>query len=390
MMYTCARGCSNPNHRHVGNGRASPGERRGANSATSATKRAAVERASAASPVRTAKGKTLRVDIHCHYLNVEVAASVASLAPVEREPLHIFANALTRQVNAEQMKERAQMLTSIERRLKDMDEMGIDVQAVAPAPFQYYYWSEPDHGLELARKVNDRIAEIAGNWPERFVGIGTVPLQNADYAVAELERMVTELGMRGVEINTNVNGMDLTDERLGLEKFFRKAQDLDTVVFLHPMGFTSADRLRDHYFNNVIGNPMDTTIAASHLIFDGVMERNPKLKVVLAHGGGFLAHYPGRMDHAHAARNDCRTQIQAKPTSYLKKMYFDSITFEPAMLRFMVDYYKATQVLLGTDYPYDMADFDPVGSVNAISGITAEEKDLIMGGNAARLLKIAT
>src|SRR5436309_8050022 len=164
-----------------------------------------------------------------------------------------------------------------------MDRMGIDIQALSPAPNQTYYWAEPSLGVELAKGVNDRLAEIVATWPTRFVALGTVPLQNVELAVAELERCVKELGFRGVEINSSVNGLDLTDPTLALEKFFARVQELDVVIFMHPTGFTQGARLVDHYFNNVIGNPLETTIAASHLIFDGVLQRNPKLKVILPH-----------------------------------------------------------------------------------------------------------
>ncbi|MGZ5048466.1 MAG: amidohydrolase family protein, partial [Usitatibacter sp.] len=178
------------------------------------------------------------------------------------------------------------------------------------------------------------------------------------------------------------------DARLNLEKFFAKAQALDIVLFLHPIGFTQGERLMDHYLNNVVGNPMETTIAASHLIFDGVMARHPKLKVVLPHAGGYLAHYWARMDHAHRARPDCRTVIKKAPSSYLAKMYFDTITFDPQMLRHMIDKHGAGHVLLGTDYPYDMAEMDPVGLIASVPRLKRAERDMIEGGNAARLLKI--
>jgi aminocarboxymuconate-semialdehyde decarboxylase len=338
--------------------------------------------------VRNRKGRSLRVDIHCHYLNAAVAAKVAPLDPTRHDPLFAFSNAITREVNAKQVQERGPMLTSIERRLKDMDRMGIDIQAVSPAPNQLIYWSEAELGAELARTVNDRLAEIVATWPERFVALGTVPLQNADLAVIELERCVKQLGLRGVEIVPNVNGVDLTDPRLNLEKFFARAEALGIVLFMHPLGFTQGERLRDHYFNNVIGNPMETTIAASHLIFDGVMDRHPKLKVVLPHAGGFLAHYWARMDHAHRARPDCRTVIRKPPSSYLKKMFFDTIAFDPRMLRQMVDQYGADHVLLGTDYPYDMAETDPLALIAKIPRLARDDRDLIEGGNAARLLNI--
>jgi aminocarboxymuconate-semialdehyde decarboxylase len=378
MMFTCVTpGCKDARHGHV----AAPARREGA---AALARRAAVS----SKVARDRKGRSVRIDIHCHYLNREVAAEVAHLNPAQYEPSVTFANALTREVNLKQMQDRAPKLSTIEVRLKDMDRMGIDIQAVSPAPNQTYYWAEPGFGAELARMVNDRLAEIVAKWPERFVALGTVPLQNTDLAVAELERCVKKLGLRGVEINPSVNGMDLTDPRLNLERFFAKAQELDIVLFMHPVGFTQGERLMDHYFNNVIGNPLETTVAASHLIFDGVMERNPKLKVVLPHAGGFLAHYWARMDHAHRARSDCRTVIKKAPSSYLRKFYFDTITFDTQMLRHMVDKYGPGRVLLGTDYPFDMGEEDPVGLIKGVPGLKSDEQQQIMGGNAARLLKI--
>jgi len=349
----------------------------------------AAARASASTRVvRSRRGKSLRIDIHCHYLNQMAAAKVAHLDPAQHEPSVAFANALTREVNVRQMRDRAHKLSTIEARLRDMDRMGIDMQAVSPAPNQTYYWTEPGLGTDLARMINDRLAEIVATWPDRFVALGTVPLQNVELALAELERCLKQLDLRGVEINPSVNGMDLTDPRLNLEKFFARAQDLGAVVFMHPIGFTQGERLVDHYFNNVIGNPMETTIAASHLIFDGVMQRNPKLKIILPHGGGYLAHYWARMDHAYRARPDCRTVIKRAPSSYLKKMYFDTITFDSQMLRHLIDQYGPGHVLLGTDYPYDMGEQDPVRLVGGVPRLKAAQRDMIEGGNAARLLRI--
>src|SRR5436309_3525514 len=331
------------------------------------------------------KGKSLRVDIHCHYANADAAAKVADRNPQQYDPNWKFANDLTHETNMKQMRERAPKLSSIEVRLKDMDKMGIDIQAVSPAPHQTYYWTDPGEGQELARMVNERLAEICSKWADRFVALGTVPLQNADLAVSELTHCVKTLGLRGVEINPSVNGMDLTDRKLNLDKFFAKAQELDIVIFMHPVGFTRGERLMDHYFNNVIGNPLETTVAASHLIFDGVMERYPKLKVVLPHGGGYLAHYWARMDHAWRARPDCRTVIKKKPSSYLEKFYFDTITFDRGMLKNLVERYGADHVLLGTDYPYDMAMEHPVEFIGGTPGLSAKIKEQIMGRNAAAL-----
>ncbi len=382
MMFTCLTpACADPRHNHT----AALAARKTASKPTRTRTKAP---AASGKVVRDRKGRSLRIDIHCHYLNPEVQAKITPFDPAQYDPSRVYANALTREVNVKQMKDRAPKLSTIATRLKDMDRMGIDIQAVSPAPNQCSYWAEPGFGLEISRMVNDRLAEIVATWPDRFVGLGTVPLQNVDMAVAELERCVKKLGLRGVEINPNVNGMDLTDPKLNLDKFFAKVQELGVVIFMHPLGFTQGERFMDHYFNNVIGNPLETTTAVSHLIFDGVMERHPKLKIVLPHAGGYLAHYWARMDHAHRARPDCHTVIKKAPSSYLKKFYFDTITFDRDMLRHLIDKWGEDHVLLGTDYPYDMGEVDPVGLIDSVARLSRADKDRIMGGNAAKLLGI--
>jgi aminocarboxymuconate-semialdehyde decarboxylase len=333
-------------------------------------------------------GKTKRIDIHCHYHNKAVDPLIKDFNLAEIEPNIKFGNALTRETNRNQNRDRADKLSSIEVRLKDMDKMGIDIQAVSPAPHQTLYWTEPELGLKTARMVNDGIADIVGKWPDRFVGLGTIPLQNADMAIPELERCVKQLGFRGIEVNTNVAGKNLTDETLALDKVFAKVQELDVIIFLHPLGFSHGERFMNHYFNNVIGNPLDTTTALAHLIFDGVLERYPKLKIVAPHAGGFLPFYHGRIDHAHRERPDSRTVIKKKPTSYLKKVYFDTITHDQGMLRTLIDTYGADHVLLGTDYPFDMGVDDPVYFIESTPKLTRAQKDQILGNNAAKLLKI--
>ncbi len=341
----------------------------------------ASSRAGVASP----RGQLARIDIHCHYQNNDVAAMAATLKPFEREPSIVYANQLTREVNQKQMRDRADKLSDIATRLRDMDRMGIDVQVVSPSPSQYYYYAEPDFGLQLSRATNDRIAEIVAGNPDRFAGMCTVPLQDPKMAARELDRCVRKLGMRGVEICTNVNGVDLADKRLGLDRFFAKAEELGVVVFMHPMGFTHADRMTDYYFNNIIGNPLESTLAVSHLIFGGVLDRFPGLKFLVAHGGGYLAHYRARMDHGWKARPDASTTAKKKPSSYLRKFYYDTITFDPGMLESLVSLYGARQVVLGSDYPYDMADDNPIRTIASAKGLDDAQRDLILGSNAARL-----
>ena len=390
MFFTCSPSCVDPTHHH------SAAERMSRSTSTSqaATKAPAKSRTQVAAKsstqktVRNSKGKLKVVDVHCHYLNPVVNQKTAHLNAAQYDPTVIFANDLSNETNVKQMKDRAPKLMGIDVRLKDMDRMGVDIQAVAPAPYHYFYFTEPAYGAELAREVNEGIANVVAQHPDRFVGMGSVPLQNAELAVQELEYCVKKLGLRGVEINTNVNGLNLTDPSLGLEKFFAKANELGIVVFMHPLGYTQGERLRNHYFNNVIGNPLETTVAVSHLIFDGVVARHPKIKFLAAHGGGFLAHYWARMDHAWRARPDTRTVIKKKPSSYLEKFYFDSITFDPRMLKQLIDRYGADHVMLGTDYPYDMGEDDPRGLIAGVNRLSAADRRLIEGGNAMKLFKI--
>jgi aminocarboxymuconate-semialdehyde decarboxylase len=325
------------------------------------------------------------VDIHCHVFTPEADALVRESFRPEMEPMLRHANEATREVNRQQNETIRDKLTSVATRLADMDRLGIDVQAISPAPPQYYYWAAPELARDAARLVNNRIAEIVAAHPRRFVGMGTVPLQAPALAVLELERMVKELGLRGVEICTNVAGAELSEERF--RPFFAKAEALGILVFMHPNGFTEGRRLADHYFINVIGNPLDSTVAVSHLIFGGVLDAYPRLKICVAHGGGFLPAYAGRMDHAHGARSDCRRVIARRPTRHLGKLYFDSIVFTHDQLEYLVERWGSDHILLGSDYPFDMAEPDPVGFVSTAK-LAAEDKAAILGRNAAKLLKI--
>ncbi|HYM03420.1 MAG TPA: amidohydrolase family protein [Stellaceae bacterium] len=326
------------------------------------------------------------IDIHCHVVVPEAEKLVQPSFKPESEPLIHFANAETRAVNVAQNAAIRDQITSVETRLAVMDRLGVDMQAISPAPSHYCYWTEPELGRASARLVNDRIAEIVRGHPDRFVGMGTVPMQHTEFAVAELERMVNELGLRGVEICTSVAGEELSQERF--RPFFAKAQELGILIFMHPNGFSEGRRLADHYFINVIGNPLDSTVAVSHLIFGGVLDAYPRLKICVAHGGGFLPAYSARMDHAHGARSDCRRLIKRKPTSYLKKLYFDTIVFTHDQLDYLVSHYGSNRILLGSDYPFDMAEPDPVGFVESDEWLKSEEKAAILGRNAAKLLKI--
>lgn len=295
-----------------------------------------------------------------------------------------FGSELTKDVNRRQRIEIAPKMQSVDERLADMDRMGVDCQVISLSPYQLYDWAEPELGREVARLANDDLAAAVSLRPDRLMGMGTVPLQETKLAVEELDRCVNELGFRALELSTNVEGEELSAERL--EPFWARVEELGVVVFLHSAGFTHPERFTEHYFINIIGHPLETTLATAHLIFGGVMERHPDLKIVLPHGGGYLPAYAARMDHAYRARADVRAGLAQPPGEYLGRFYFDTVVFDPGQLGFLIDKYGADHVVLGTDYPYDMGESDPNGVIAAVPGLTDADAAAIRGGNALRLL----
>ena len=333
-----------------------------------------------------AHGKWFTIDIHCHVRSDKAAAMVEGNTAVSQWFLEIAASERSRAINRQNGERTHLQGSSPEKRIEDMDRMGIDIQAISPAPRQTYYGAAPDLGREASRAINDFIAEICGPHPDRFVGLGTVPFQAPDLAIAELERLHKSLGLRGIEIMTHVAGEDLSADRF--RKIFARCEELGLLVFMHPDGFTEAGRFANHYFANVIGNPLDTTVAVHHLIFGGVLQDCPNLKLVLSHGGGFLPAYSGRIDHAAAARPDCCEQLHRMPTTYLKRVYFDALVYTHHQLDYLVDQYGADHILMGTDYPADMGEVDPIGMIEGAPGLDDVERRAILGGNAARLLNL--
>ncbi len=330
--------------------------------------------------------KTLTVDIHCHRECQEAKGMMAAEAERVGFAALAFGNELTKKVNAKQLQDIGPKMTSLDERLADMDRMGVDIQAVSISPYQFYYWAEPEVGRKVAQMINDDLAETVAKHPDRLVGLGTVPLQNTEMAVAEMERCVNDLGFRGLEINTNVGGAELCEDRF--ERFFARAEELGVLLFMHPAGYTHPDRFHDHYFQNIIGHPVESTIAISQLIFGGVMDRHPGLRICVAHGGGFLPSYAGRMDHAYHAREDVSHGLPKPPTEYLKQFYFDTMVFEPDQLEFLIRKYGADHILLGTDYPYDMGEDNPVGLVRRVKSLSDDEVATVCGHAAADLLGI--
>ena len=324
------------------------------------------------------------VDLHCHVHTPAADEIAKQTAAPPVDPMQRFGSQRTADRQRELRQELDAKLTSITQRLADMDKMGIDVQAISTSPMQYYYRIEPELCQQTSRTINENLASIVAAHPDRFVALGTVPMQEPELAVRELEYCTKELGFRGMEIGTNIRRVELSDPRF--DPLWAKAQELGSVIFMHPSGFTDTSRLGPHFLTNVIGNPLDTTYAISHLVFGGVLERYPSLKFVAAHGGGYVAHYPARSDHAYRVRPECHDFIKRPPSYYFRKIYYDTMVFGETQLQHLVNLWGANHVVIGTDYPYDMGYYKPVDFVNKTRGLTRAQKDQIIGGNAAKLL----
>lgn len=323
------------------------------------------------------------IDIHSHVIMPAAAELVAPHLALRSDGAAADTVALGRK----QMAERRSRMIDLAERLPELDAMGIERQVIKPSPNQCYYEVPAEIAVKATVLVNDGIAEFASRQPDRLIPFGSVPMSVPSAAVTELQRCVRDLGFKGIQILTNVAGKELSDPSFA--PFWAKAEELGTLVVIHPTGFTEPRRLSRFYFGNVIGNPLDTTVAIHHLIFDGVLERHPKLRILAVHGGAYAAGYSGRMDHAWGARSDSHGTLPKPPSYYLGKFFFDTVVFTSHQLEYLVRTFGVDHILLGTDYPFDMAEYDPVGHVLSVDSFDETTVAAIVGGNAQRLLSVA-
>ena len=333
------------------------------------------------------------LDVHAHILLPALQQLVADADPegfAALQALEARRNGPeSMAASGKMIKERWPQLTDLHRRLADMDAQGVDVQLVSPSPSHFYYFAGEELALQVAQQANQAVREFVDRAPERLNGLGLVPLQHPHLMVQALEHAVLECGLLGVEIGSYAatpgdpdrSTVELSDPRL--EPFWGRAEELGAVVFLHPFGCSLDERLDRFYLANTVSQPTENAVALSHLIFSGVLDRHPALKVVAAHGGGYLPTTLGRSDHAWKVRPEAHGCAQP-PSSYLQKLYFDSLVHSPAELRALVAAAGPEQVLLGSDYPFDMGSDLPVDEVQA-AGLPAGDEARVLGGNARRL-----
>lgn len=322
------------------------------------------------------------VDVHAHAVvpGVEdlVGGQPGHRAQQERDGRWFGEAAMA--VNRAQLSRVGPLLTDVEQRFAAMEKARVDVQLVAPMPF-YYPWTGQDLAERVFAATNEGIAALTRAHPQQLIGLGTVALHHPRLAVRQLDTCVGELGLRGVQIGTTAGEREL--DHPSLAEFWARAEELDAIVLIHPWGCTLGERLADFYLANTVGNPTETMVALSRLIFSGLLDRHPALTVVAVHGGGYLPTYLGRSDHAWHERPDAHTCAQA-PSSYLRRIWFDSLVYTSAGLQALVDAAGADRVLLGSDYPFDMGVTDPVDRLEA-AGLDTDAVTAIASGNAARL-----
>jgi len=258
-------------------------------------------------------------------------------------------------------------------RLQDCDRHGVNIQVLSTVPVMFSYWTKPDDGYNLSRFLNDHLAQVVSDHPKRFVGLGTVPLQSPQHAVRELERCMREFGFAGVQIGSNVNGDNLDDPKFF--EFFQAAQDLGASIFVHPWDMLGEARMQKYWFPWLIGMPTEMALAIGSMIFGGVFERLPKLRVAFAHGGGAFPGTIGRLEHGFHARPDlCAVHNTVSPRDSLGKFFVDSLVHDPKFLKYLVELVGANRVALGTDYPFPLGEQVPGEMISKMSEFDDETK----------------
>lgn len=274
----------------------------------------------------------------------------------------------------------------VDEKLQHMDRMRLDMSVLSAPPTMFYYWSDFTTAKHVCRVFNDSVAELVTADPNHFQAMGIVPLHHIDEAILELKRCHHELGIRAIELGSHFEGIPFSDERF--LPFFEAVAELDMLVFFHPYFLGHKKGLEPYYLTNLLGNPIDTTVAIAHIVLGGLLHKLPNLKLYFAHAGGFMPFQLGRLEHGYNVRTETKINLEESPAKHVRKLFFDTIIYHPKALQFLIDIQGEDNILLGTDFPFDMEEADPVSFISSVPGLRPEQRKKILGYNAARLLKI--
>lgn len=272
-------------------------------------------------------------------------------------------------------------------RTKEMDDTNVTVQVLSTIPVLFNYWAKPEHGLETSRFFNDHIAQCVTHYPTRFTGLGTVPLQDIDLAIKEMERCVKELHMPGIEIGSNINKVNLGDERF--EPFWQAAEELGCAIFVHPWEMMGEKDIQKYWLPWLVGMPAETARAISSMIFSGVFERHPNLRVAFAHGGGSFPFTIGRIEHGFNVRPDlCAVDNDVNPREYLGKFWIDALTHDEKALRYIIDMMGDKKICMGSDYPFPLGEHHPGKLIESMEDLSASTTEQLLFKNALEWLNL--
>ncbi|KAF2069215.1 hypothetical protein CYY_009464 [Polysphondylium violaceum] len=273
-------------------------------------------------------------------------------------------------------------------RINDLDRDQVDIQVLSTVPVMFSYWAKPQDALDLSQYLNDHIAQVVSENPKRFVGLGTLPLQDPEASVAELRRCVVDLGLAGVQIGSNVNGKNLDDP--SLFAVFQEAEKLGACVFVHPWEMMGKDRMPQYWLPWLVGMPAETCLAICSMIFGGVFEKLPKLKVCFAHGGGSFPFTIGRIEHGFNARPDlCAVTNPVNPRNYIGKFWVDSLVHDQDALEFLVNLMGESKVIMGTDYPFPLGEQVPGELIESTKSFADSLKQKLLADNAFEFLGLS-
>ena len=317
------------------------------------------------------------VDIHAHVIVEEV---------VRDGQVRVWRDGAQQvvEVGGREIRSGVREWIDLDRVLDDQDAAGTDRVVLSPLVVLLGYDVEPAEGLRRCRILNAGLERLVGARPDRVAALGSVPLQDPALAATELRELMARGVLAGVELAASVNGSYLGDDAFA--PFWAAAEDTGAVVFIHPTtrGF-AAPVFQQHYLWNAVGNPLETTVTAAHLVMTGTMERHPALKVVLAHGGGAILSLRGRLAHAHSFQPQARSRLRESPEASLRRFHYDTVVHDAGLLRALADTVGEDRVLLGSDHPFDMGDLRPADTVRA-AGLAPAAEAAVLGGNAAQLL----